>query len=84
MRVEIVVRNRRRYHVINYLVQMGGKVTELLEVEGDGWTAYIEALEPVQVGLVEVPRDRLVIEGDERAVERVRSFMERNVRRVRK
>lgn len=83
MRVELELRYLPRFRVIDYLVQLGGQVTESATVIGPGWSATIEALEPDLVGIVHVPRDRLVIEGDERAVERVHAFMERQVRRMR-
>ncbi len=83
MRVEIELRALPRFRIMDYLVQVGGEVSEALEVQGKGWSATIEALEPDQVGIVSIPRDRLVIEGDERAVERVYSFMWRKVRKLR-
>jgi hypothetical protein len=84
MRVEIELRVLPRYRVMDYLVQVGGEVTEMLSVTGSGWTAFIEALEPDRVGIVDVPRDRLVIEGEEHAVERVSTFMQRKVRQMRR
>ncbi len=83
MRVEIELRYLPRFRIIDYLVQMGGSETEMLSVTGDGWTAFIEALEPDVVGIVQVPRDRLVIVGEENAVNRVASFMQRKVRQMR-
>ena len=84
MRVTIELRLIPRYRVMDYLVQVGGTPVESLSVVGQGWTATIEALEPDQVGIVQVPRDCLVIEGDEAAVERVRVFMQRQVDRLRR
>jgi hypothetical protein len=84
MRVEIELRYLPRFRIMDYLTQVGGTVTESLCVSGDGWSAYIEALEPDRVGLVDVPRDRLVIEGDARAVEPVAAFMQRHVRQMRR
>ncbi len=83
MRVEIELRVLPRFRVMDYLVQVGGEITEMLCVTGNGWTAFIEAMEPDRVGIVDVPRDRLVIEGEEHAVERVSSFMQRKVRQMR-
>ncbi len=83
MRITIELRLIPRYRVMDYLMQAGGLPVETLSVTGDGWTATIEALEPDRLGLVEVPRDCLVIEGEEAAVERVRAFMQRQVDRLR-
>ncbi|NDJ76277.1 MAG: hypothetical protein GYB65_08450 [Chloroflexi bacterium] len=83
MRVEIELRTLPRFRVIDYLVQMGGEVSDILSVQGPDWSATIDAIEPDQVGIVQVPRDRLVIEGDERAVERVAAFITQRVRRMR-
>jgi hypothetical protein len=85
MRVEIELRYLPRFRVMDYLAQVGGTVTEMLCVVGDGWEAAIEALEPDQVGIVQVPRDRLVIEGDDpAAVTRVHDFMVGKVRQMRR
>ncbi|NLF77782.1 MAG: hypothetical protein GX573_18980 [Chloroflexi bacterium] len=84
MRVEIELRILPRFRVMDYLIQAGGTPTEALCVAGEGWSACIEALEPDPFGLVDVPRDRLVIEGDERAVERVRAFMQLKVQQMRR
>lgn len=84
MRVEIELRILPRFRVMDYLVQAGGAITESLCVKGDGWSASIEALEPDRIGIVAIPRDRLVIEGDERAVERVRAFMQLKVQQMRR
>jgi hypothetical protein len=84
MRVELELRVLPRFRVIDYLVQAGGTPTETLCVAGEGWSAFIEALEPDPFGLASVPRDRLVIEGDERAVERVQAFMQLKVQQMRR
>jgi hypothetical protein len=83
MRRELELRYLPRFRIMDYLAQVGGEATESLSVVGDQWEAYIEALEPDRVGIVDVPRDRLVIEGEERAVERVYAFMYQKVRRMR-
>lgn len=83
MRIEIELRVLPRFRVIDYLVQAGGHMTEALCVEGDGWSAFIEALEPDRLGLVNIPRDCLVIEGECRAVERVHAFIQRKITQMR-
>lgn len=84
MRVVIELRLIPRYRVMDYLIQAGGTPVESLSVIGRGWTATIEALEPDSLGMVQVPRDCLVIEGDEVAVERIRAFMQGQVDRLRR
>lgn len=81
MRVVIEVRHVPRFRVIDYLVQAGGTVTDFLEVAGDGWVAWLEALEPDYLGTVPIARDRLVLEGEPRHVERVSAFMRLHVTR---
>ena len=83
-RVEIELRVLPRFRVMDYLEQVGGTPVESLSVRGAGWEASIEALEPDVVGRARVPRDRLVIVGEEAAVERVASFMRRKVRQMRR
>ena len=83
-RVEIELRVLPRFRVMDYLEQMGGAPVESLSVRGAGWEAFVEALEPEEVGRARVPRDRLVIEGQEAAVERVASFMRRKVQQMRR
>ncbi len=82
-RVEIELRVLPRFRIMDYLEQVGGVPVESLSVRGDGWVASIEALEPEAVGRARIPRDRLIIEGDKAAVERVASFMRRKVQQMR-
>jgi hypothetical protein len=70
-----------RHRIIEYLIEAGGAPTEALSVEGDGWSARLDALEPAQLGAMSIPRDLLVIEGDDDAVAPVREFMERKTMR---
>ena len=84
MRVEIELRYLPRFRVMDYLTQVGGMHDGILSVIGPDWSASIEALEPDYVGIVAVPRDRLVIEGEERSVTHIAAFMQRKVRRMRR
>lgn len=70
-----------RYRVMDYLIQAGGTPTGFLEVAGEGWAASLEALEPDFLGTVPIARDRLVLEGEPRHVERVSAFMRLRVTR---
>ncbi len=82
-RIEIELRVLPRFRVMDYLEQVGGVPVESLSVRGPGWEASIEALEPDVIGRARVPRDLLVIQGQEAAVDRVASFMQRKVGQMR-
>ncbi len=84
LRVELELRHLPRFRVMDYLSQAGGQPSGLLEVQGRGWSAYVESLEPDQVGLVTIERDRLVIIGEKTEVERVSAFMQVQIRRMRR
>lgn len=45
----------------------------------EGWTARLVEMPPAQLGPLRIPRDMLVIEGDEAAIPRVSDFMRRNL-----
>lgn len=79
-RVELELRHVPRFKVIDCLVQVGGVETEAWTVQGDGWLASLEALEPDVIGIVSIDRDRLVIQGSRWAVERVTAFVEQRLR----
>jgi hypothetical protein len=91
MRIEYELRNLPRFRIKEYLEQAGGTVLDTvldghpngtLRAAGDGWTASLEAMEPAQVGSFSIPRDRLVIEGDDKAaVERASAFMRQKTMR---
>jgi hypothetical protein len=81
VRAELELRNLPRDRILEYLVEVGGAPAGPLAVEGVGWSARLDALEPAQVGAITVPRDLLVIEGDEAAVATIRDFMERRTMR---
>jgi hypothetical protein len=75
LRVELELRNLPRARVMEYLVEANGQPEVELVVGGDGWSARLEQMEPAQVGSIAVPRDMLVIEGEDAAVQRVCLFM---------
>lgn len=81
MRAELELRNLPHHRLMEYLVEAGGEVVGVFSVRGDGWTAYLKCMDPVQVGTIRVPCDFLVIEGDSEAVERVYAFMRRKTMR---
>ena len=45
----------------------------------EGWTARLVEMPPAQLGPLRIPRDMLIIEGDEAAIPRVSDFMRRNL-----
>lgn len=75
MRIELELRNLPRARVVEYLIEADGQPVGEFAVRGDGWYAWLEPLEPAQVGSIIVPRDLLVIEGKTAAIEPVHSFM---------
>ncbi len=75
MRVELELRNLPRIRVLEYLAETNGQPTGRLAMRGDGWLAWLEPMEPAQVGSITVPRDLLVIEGIDTAVELVHALM---------
>jgi hypothetical protein len=80
-RIEFELRNLPRFRVREYLVEAGGGEVDDLTVTGAGWTATLTAMPPAQVGSFAIPRDLLVIAGDEDAVARVSAFMRQKTMR---
>ena len=75
MRVELELRNLPRARVLEYLAETDGRPDGELAMRGDGWMAWLVPMEPAQVGSITVPRDLLVIEGTDGAVELVHALM---------
>ncbi len=76
MRVEMELRNLPLFRLMEYLVEAGGQLNGERAVSGAGWSAVLEKMEPAYVGKLRVPRDLLVIEGEDTdEVERVKAFM---------
>ena len=74
-RVEYELRNLPRFRMREYWVEAGGRLTGDLSAEGDGWTIRLEPMDPARVGLFEIRRDLLIIEGEEAAVDTMAAFM---------
>jgi hypothetical protein len=82
MRVELELRNLPLARLGEYLVAAGGRLTDARHASGAGWSAVITALPPATLGVMRIPRDLLVIEGDDDvAVEAVRDAMRRHTMR---
>lgn len=75
MRVELELRNLPRARILEYLAELHGRPAGELAMRGLGWAAWLEPMEPAQVGSISVPRDLLVIEGADAAVEPVYAQM---------
>jgi hypothetical protein len=77
MRVEMELCNLPLDRIMGYLVEVGGKISEPRAVIGESWSAVLIELEPAQVGVISVPRDLLIIEGQPDVVERIHALMRR-------
>jgi hypothetical protein len=75
LRVELELRNLPRARVLEYLAEAKGQPAGELAVRGDGWLAWLEPMEPAQVGSIAIPCDLLVIVGKAAAVEPVQALM---------
>ncbi len=80
-RVVMELRHLPRYRLMSALQEVGGEAVDVASVAAPRWAAHIESLEPDIVGIVEVPRDRLVIEGERTEVERVHAYIRRQAGR---
>lgn len=67
-RYELELRNLPREYILNYLREAGGVEDGALAVKGEGWRAWLEAMEPARITVMVIPRDLLVIEGEDEAV----------------
>lgn len=82
MRFELELRNLPLNRLGEYLVVAGGTLSDARHAVGQGWSAEIVALEPAVLGKFSIPRDLLVIEGeDDAAVQTVHAFMRRQTMR---
>ena len=74
-RIEYELCNLPRHRMREYWVEAGGTLTGKLSAEGEGWKVWLEPMPPAVVGPIEVRRDRLIIEGDHVAVQKMADFM---------
>lgn len=81
MRVEMDLRNLPAPQIMDYLQEAGATRTGERRVVGSGWSAELHPQPPAQIGVMFVPRDLLVIEGDDDAVARIHAFMRRKTMR---
>ena len=82
MRFELELRNLPLDRLGEYLVAAGGTLNDARHATGPGWTARIMALEPATLGKFRIPRDLLILEGDDdAAVQAVNAFMRRQTMR---
>lgn len=81
MRVEMELCNLPLERLMGYLVEVGGQISGPRTVTAADWSAVLIKMEPAQVGVITVPRDLLVIEGESDIVERVYAQMRRRTMR---
>ena len=74
-RTEYELRNLPRQRMREYWIEAGGMLTGDLSAAGEGWRIWLEPMPPAVVGHMEVRRDRLIIEGDPDAVQKMADFM---------
>jgi len=72
VREEQLIRAVPLWMLRGYLEQAGGTARDDARVEGHGWSATLEQAEDHAVGSLRVGQVRLVLEGDAKAVARVR------------
>ncbi len=81
MRIEMELRNLPLPQIISYLLEAGGTQTGERQVAGDGWMAELVSLPPAEYRVMSIPRDRLVLDGETEAVERLYAYMRRKTMR---
>lgn len=74
-RVEYELRNIPRHRMREYWIEAGGTLTDDLSAEGAGWKIRLEPMQPAVVGPLEIRRDKLIIEGEQGAVQKMADFM---------
>ena len=53
------------WQIREYLEELGGRVLDDMNVQGEGWKANLEQIEDFQIGSLVVGQVRVLIEGDE-------------------
>lgn len=76
-RLEMELRNLPRHRILEYLQEVGGQPQpdNELRMEGEGWAAWLEAMPPAIISVMEIRRDLLVIEGDDARIEPIYQHM---------
>jgi hypothetical protein len=83
MRCELDLRNMNASEIIDYLVECGGSLRSDRRVTGCCWSGELRRLEPACIGPVLIPRDLLILEGDdEKALQEVATYMRRKTMRA--
>ena len=82
MRFELELRNLPLDRLGEYLVQAGGRLEGPRRAVGAGWSATLVEMEPAILGAFSIPRDLLILEGDDDvAVQAAHAFMRRQTMR---
>lgn len=76
MCVEMELRNLPRFRIMEYLQEIGGQLTGELAVQGEGWRARLEEMEPAMIVTLIVRRDMLILESDDQeTLDQIHAFM---------
>ncbi len=81
MHIEMELCNLPLERIMDYLAEAGGQISGQRTATGQGWSAVLVEMEPAQVGVISVPRDLLVIEGQPEPVDRIHALMRRRTMR---
>ncbi len=82
MRFELELRNLPLDRLGEYLVMAGGTLEHTRRAVGAGWSATLVELEPATLGKFTIPRDLLIIEGDDEvAAQAAHAFLRRQTMR---
>lgn len=66
----------------SYLEELGGTAGANGLIQGEGWSAQLTQLEDYQIGSLRVGQVKLVIEGSEAALQRLRAPLEQKLLRA--
>ena len=68
-KIEREIRGIPFFLLVEYLEEMGGIVVEEGHVQGPGWQAKLQRIEPFRIGSLEVGQSRLVFEIEDHLVD---------------
>jgi len=79
VRVEFEIRNMPASLIMSIVEEAGARRSGERTASAEGWTARLVEMPPAQLGPLRIPRDMLVIEGDEQTIPHISDFMRRNL-----
>lgn len=65
-----------------YLLDLGARETETDTLAGQGWTATVEAGDPIPIGALRIGRTIVTFAGDEATVRRIAAALQRKTFRA--